>query len=67
LAARTTEIERLRGKDGQLPAAARQELEIIAREQGELADLARNLSNLAASNDDAVDENPNTKETPRSE
>jgi hypothetical protein len=67
LAARTTEIERLRGKDGQLPAAARQELEIIAREQGELADLARNLSNLAAPNDDAVDENPNTKETPRSE
>ncbi|MGE5192400.1 MAG: hypothetical protein ACM3U2_07835 [Deltaproteobacteria bacterium] len=67
LFARTAEIERLRGKDGQLPLPARQELETIAREQGDLADLARNLSNIGSSGDEAMDEKPGEKEPPRSE
>jgi hypothetical protein len=48
---RTAEIERLRGRDGKLPAAAQTELEAIAAEQGELADLARNLSAISSPND----------------
>jgi hypothetical protein len=67
LFARTAEIERLRGKDGQLPPAARQELEAISREQGELADLARNLSSVASSGDEALEEKRDEKEAPRSE
>lgn len=57
LAARTVEIERVRGKDGRLPVAAGEELDAIAREQGELADLARNLSALSPSNGDDDGEN----------
>jgi hypothetical protein len=67
LFARTAELERLRGKDGQLPPAARQELEGIAREQGELADLARNLSRISSTPDGGADEQQNEKETPRSD
>jgi hypothetical protein len=36
---RTCELDRLRGQDGQLPQAARDELEAIVREQGDLAEL----------------------------
>jgi DNA repair exonuclease SbcCD ATPase subunit len=52
LSLRTSQIEQLRGKDGRLPATAREELESIATEQGELADLVRNLSSAAADEDD---------------
>jgi hypothetical protein len=67
LFARTAEIERLRGKDGQLPPAARQELETIAREQGELADLARNLSSISSARDGDPDEHRNERDTPRTD
>jgi hypothetical protein len=60
LAARTVEIERVRGKDGRLPAAAGEELEAIAREQGELADLTRNLSALSPSDGDDNGEKQNS-------
>jgi hypothetical protein len=60
LAARTVEIEKLRGKDGRLPAAAGEELDAIAREQGELADLARNLSALSPSDGDDNGEKQNS-------
>jgi hypothetical protein len=49
LVARTVEIEKLRDKGGRLPVGATEELEIVAREQGELADLARNLSAVSSS------------------
>jgi len=58
---RTAEIEQLRGKDGQLPAAARAELESIAREQGDLADLTRNLSGISSPDDEDETGNPNDK------
>ena len=69
LSARTAEIEKRRGKDGQLPAAMRDELETIAREQGELAELARNLSALAtpAGNDDDEKLNPDEAAGSRAE
>jgi hypothetical protein len=67
LFARTAEIERLRGKEGQLPAAARQALEAIAREQGELADLTRNLSSVAPSDGNTVQEKPDEKDEQRTE
>lgn len=52
LIARTAEIEKLRGKDGRLPLAAHEELEAIAREQGDLADLTRNLSAVSSPPED---------------
>jgi hypothetical protein len=67
LFARTGEIERLRGKDGQLPPAARQELETIAREQGDLADLARNLSSISSTPDGGPEEKRDEKEVPRTD
>jgi hypothetical protein len=67
LFARTAEIERLRGKDGQLPPAARQELETIAREQGDLADLARNLSSISSTPDGRSEEKRAEKEAPRTD
>ncbi|HLJ10998.1 MAG TPA: hypothetical protein VKU82_07410 [Planctomycetaceae bacterium] len=74
LSARTAKLQELRGKDGRLPAAARNELEAIAREQGELADLARNLSAVSSPDaDDADDrshqddEAPNNDEIPKPE
>src|SRR5262249_37579092 len=67
LFARTADIERQRGKAGQLPPAARQELEAIAREQGELADLARNLSSVSSTPDGGTEEQRNAKEAPRTD
>ena len=57
LLTRTTRLDGLRDKAGQLPEAARAELEKIADEQGQLADLLRNLTLSAASNDEE-DERP---------
>lgn len=66
---RTAELEKLRGKDGRLPPAAQSELELLAREQGELADLVRNLSAIASSADaDSEDDRkPNDEENQKSE
>ena len=66
LFARTAEIELLRGKDGQLPAAARAELKSIAREQGDLADLTRNLSGISSPAEEDG-ENRNSNDKPQSE
>jgi DNA repair exonuclease SbcCD ATPase subunit len=70
LASRTVELERLRGKDGRLPQSAQEQLESIAREQGELADVVRNLSSVTSDDDDEsanndADKRPSdTNETP---
>lgn len=56
LFARTAEIDRQRGKDGQLSAAARQELDAIADEQGQLADLTRNLSAVSSPDEESQPE-----------
>lgn len=69
LFARTAELEKLRGKDGRLPPAAQNELELLAREQGELADLVRNLSAIAVSADadSEEDRKPSDEENQKSE
>jgi hypothetical protein len=54
LSSRTNQIEQLRGRDGRLPQSAHDEIESIAREQGELADLVRNLSSVASDDDSAM-------------
>ena len=48
LSSRTADIEQLRDKDGRLPPSAQEQLDSISQEQGELADLVRNLSSVAA-------------------
>jgi len=53
LSSRTAELEQLRGKDGHLPPSAQEQLDAIAQEQGELADLVRNLSSIASDDDDS--------------
>lgn len=67
LFSRTAEIEKLRGKDGQLPPAAHVELDSIAREQGDLADLTRNLSGISSPADDEEDEDENSNAKPKPE
>jgi hypothetical protein len=57
LLTRTTHLDGLRDKAGRLPDAARAELEKIADEQGQLADLLRNLT-LSSASSDEEDENP---------
>lgn len=57
LLTRTTRLDGLRDKAGRLPDAARNELERIADEQGQLADLLRNLTLSGASNAEE-DEDP---------
>ena len=66
---RTAEIEKRRGKDGLLRQAARDELDAVAREQGELADLARNLSAVSSvpDNEDDADGTPNEEEKTKPE
>jgi hypothetical protein len=51
LSSRTVELEQLRGKEGRLSPSAQEQLDSIAHEQGELADLVRNLSTAAAEPD----------------
>lgn len=60
LLARTSELERLRGPDGRLPPAARDELEAIVREQGELADLFLSVAARTSSDadQDGADDKP---------
>lgn len=69
LFARTVAIEKLRNQDGRLPAAAHDELEAIVREQGNLADLARNLSAISspADNENGESTNVNDDGKPNSE
>lgn len=69
LFARTADVEKLRGKEGRLPPAAQSELDLLAREQGELADLVRNLSAISSSADEDNDEGrkPNDEENQKSE
>ncbi len=64
---RTAEVERLRGRDGKLPAAAKTELEAIAAEQGELADLARNLSAISSPADVEESDSAVSKDKPNSD
>ena len=70
LSARTAKVEQQRGKDGRLPRSAQEQLESIAREQGQLADLVRNLSSSAPDDDEEPDESDGdtkpsaTKEAP---
>jgi hypothetical protein len=56
LLARTTRLQELRDKAGRLPEAAREELQRIADEQGQLADLLRNLTTAAAAGDEPEDD-----------
>ncbi|HEY2251927.1 MAG TPA: hypothetical protein VGH74_12735, partial [Planctomycetaceae bacterium] len=61
LSSRTVEIEQLRGKDGRLPPSAQEQLDAIAHEQGELADLVRNLSSVASDDDEPAAEETEKK------
>ncbi|HEY3967186.1 MAG TPA: hypothetical protein VGM05_21685 [Planctomycetaceae bacterium] len=65
LLTRTSEIEQARGADGRLPQAARDELEAIVREQGELADLflsvAARTSSAGQEADDAKQDEGKSK------
>ncbi|MBI3864457.1 MAG: hypothetical protein HY290_21455 [Planctomycetia bacterium] len=66
LLTRTAELERLRGADGLLPQAARNELEAIVREQGELADLFLSVAARTATDAENRDE-PQTDEKSKAE
>lgn len=63
---RTTRLNELKGAGQSLTAVQQQELELLAREQGELADLTRNLSRLAAEpeNDAPPPETPDDNDVP---
>lgn len=63
---RTAELAAIREAKGQLTPAEQSELESIARDQGSLADLARNLTEAAAAGN-PNDESPKDEGKPKSE